>query len=133
VGCPRMTSDSTASPSSAVSVEKHSPPDGPVELVGSSAATYFVVTLAAPSGSTSEAEDPPPAATCVVAPTTRASNWDLATTDSLITQLGFDGVLGLSNLGCTRNAGPPRRGNLPEDGMLYAREPKLKSQTQYKK
>jgi hypothetical protein len=57
----------------------------------------------------------------------RAGNRDPTTTDSLVTRLGFNGVLGLSNLGYTHNAGPPEGCNLPEDGTLYARETKLKS------
>jgi hypothetical protein len=56
-----------------------------------------------------------------------ARNWDPTGTDSLVTRLGFDGVLGLSNLGCTHDAGPLEGGDLPEDGTLYVRETKLKS------
>jgi hypothetical protein len=62
-----------------------------------------------------------------------ARNQDLVTTGSPITQLGFDGVLGPNNLGCTHNAGPPEGRDLPEDGMLYTGETKLKSQMRYKK
>jgi hypothetical protein len=40
MGCPRVTSGSTALPSWATSVEKHVPPDGPAEIEGSSAATF---------------------------------------------------------------------------------------------
>jgi hypothetical protein len=47
--------------------------------------------------------------------------------------LSFDDVLGLNNLGYTCDAGPPEGGDLPEDGTLYARQTKLKSQTWYKK
>jgi hypothetical protein len=40
----------------------------------------------------------------------RAGNRHPTATDSLITRLGFNGDLGLSNLGYTRNAGAPNKG-----------------------
>jgi hypothetical protein len=64
-------------------------------------------------------------------------NQDPVTTSSPVTRslgtMSFNGILGPDSLGCTCNTGPLEGGDLPEDGTLYARKTKSKSQMQYKK
>jgi ABC-type cobalamin/Fe3+-siderophores transport system ATPase subunit len=47
--------------------------------------------------------------------------------------MSFNGVLGPNGLGALTILGSLEGGNLPEDGTLYTKKTKIKSQKQYKK
>jgi hypothetical protein len=129
VGCPRMTSGSTAPPLSAASVEEDVPPDGPAEIAGSSAATSLVVTLVAPPSNTSGAGDPPPVAACVVALAAAAVLVTGTPPPPTTLSLGWASMVswGSTTWAAPATLAPPKGGDLSEDGTLYARGTKLKS------